>query len=25
LEELSMKEITDRRAIIFINAKPQEE
>ncbi|NWS57891.1 ARMC3 protein, partial [Chunga burmeisteri] len=25
LEELSMQELTDRRAIIFINAKPQEE
>ncbi|NXX21808.1 ARMC3 protein, partial [Podargus strigoides] len=24
LEELSMQELTDRRAIIFINAKPQE-
>ncbi|XP_040404899.1 armadillo repeat-containing protein 3 isoform X2 [Cygnus olor] len=25
LEELSMQELTDRRAIIFINAKPQED
>ncbi|NXU73847.1 ARMC3 protein, partial [Oreotrochilus melanogaster] len=25
LEELSMQELTDRRAIIFINTKPQEE
>ncbi|KFV59531.1 Armadillo repeat-containing protein 3 [Gavia stellata] len=25
LEELSMQELTDRRAIIFINAKPREE
>nr|XP_013027516.1 armadillo repeat-containing protein 3 isoform X5 [Anser cygnoides] len=25
LEELSMQELTDRRAIIFVNAKPQEE
>ncbi|NWH57435.1 ARMC3 protein, partial [Geococcyx californianus] len=25
LEELSMQELTDRQAIIFINAKPQEE
>uniref|UniRef100_A0A8C0ARA6 Armadillo repeat containing 3 n=1 Tax=Buteo japonicus TaxID=224669 RepID=A0A8C0ARA6_9AVES len=25
LEELSMQELTDRRAVIFINAKPQEE
>nr|XP_013027515.1 armadillo repeat-containing protein 3 isoform X2 [Anser cygnoides] len=25
LEELSMQELTDRRAIIFVNAKPQED
>ncbi|XP_055661248.1 armadillo repeat-containing protein 3 isoform X1 [Falco peregrinus] len=25
LEELSMQELTDRRAVIFINAKPQED